>query len=133
MRPIATIDEVAIACQDEHQLVIDVRDAYRYRGESEPLDPVAGHIPGAVNIPLTGNLDTKGKFLSPEELFSYYKRAIGSRDIENVIVHCGSGVTACHTLLALERAEIVGAKLYVGSWSEWCRSGRPIQTGSDPI
>ena len=109
-------------------MVIDVREAYRYRGESEPIDLTAGHIPGAVNIPYPENLDKEGNFLSPAELADKYKSAIGDRATNHVIVHCGSGVTACHTLLAMEQAGIEGAQLYVGSWSEWSRTERPIAT-----
>ncbi|WP_210463928.1 sulfurtransferase [Rufibacter roseolus] len=128
-RPTANMEEVAQVAGDKNHLIIDVRDAYRYLGESEPIDPVAGHIPGAVNVPLTGNLGPDGRFLSPAELQEKYK--VVTKDVapENIIVHCGSGVTACHTLLALESAGITGAKLYVGSWSEWCRNNRPIAVG----
>ncbi len=124
--PTVKADTIAGATNDPDYLVIDVREAYRYRGESEPIDLVAGHIPGAVNIPYTGNLDPDGYFLSSDELANKYKEAIASRNPEHVIVHCGSGVTACHTLLAMEQAGIPGAQLYVGSWSEWSRSNRPV-------
>jgi thiosulfate/3-mercaptopyruvate sulfurtransferase len=126
--PTVTIDEVKAAVKDENALVIDVREAYRYRGEREPIDLVAGHIPGAINIPYIDNLTETGGFHAPEELASLYKKAIGTRKPENVIVHCGSGVTACHTLLALEHAGISGTNLYVGSWSEWSRNDLPIGT-----
>lgn len=124
--PTIKADTVADATNDPDYLVIDVREAYRYRGESEPIDLVAGHIPGAVNIPYAGNLDPDGYFLSSDELANKYKEAIGKRNPEQVIVHCGSGVTACHTLLAMEEAGIEVPKLYVGSWSEWSRSNRPV-------
>jgi thiosulfate/3-mercaptopyruvate sulfurtransferase len=127
--PIATIDDVARAAADPNFLVIDVRENYRYLGESEPIDQVAGHIPGAVNIPYTSNLDADGSFLSADALVAKYKKALDGRKPENVIVHCGSGVTACHTLLALEEAEIEGAQLYVGSWSEWSRNNKPVAKG----
>lgn len=130
--PTASIEKVAEATSDSSQLVIDVREAYRYRGESEPIDLTAGHIPGAVNLPYINNLNAQGEFLSPEELYSQFNNAIGTRKPEQVIVHCGSGVTACHTLLAMEAAGIKGAQLYVGSWSEWSRTGRPIATGDKP-
>jgi thiosulfate/3-mercaptopyruvate sulfurtransferase len=87
---------------------------------------VAGHIPGARNLPLSENLTRDGRFKAPAELRALYGALLGGRDPERLIVHCGSGVTACHTLLALERAGLPGASLYVGSWSEWCRNpGRP--------
>lgn len=124
--PTATLDEVAASAADGNAVVIDVRENYRYRGESEPIDLVAGHIPGAINIPYTGNLNEKGNFLSAAELADKYKAALGDVNAEKVIVHCGSGVTACHTLLALAEAGIPGASLYVGSWSEWSRNERPV-------
>ncbi|MGZ8511065.1 MAG: sulfurtransferase [Chitinophagaceae bacterium] len=127
--PTVNADKVAIAVADPGYLVIDVREAYRYRGESEPIDLVAGHIPGAVNDPYTGNLDADGYFLSAGDLADKYKEVIGDRDPRQVIVHCGSGVTACHTLLAMSQAGIEMPKLYVGSWSEWSRNDRPVATG----
>jgi thiosulfate/3-mercaptopyruvate sulfurtransferase len=90
---------------------------------------IAGHIPGAVNIPYVDNLDPEGNFQSAGHLRQFYLQRITNHKPENVIVHCGSGVTACHTLLALEQAGITGAKLYVGSWSEWSRNEKPIATG----
>lgn len=130
--PTVSIDTVEAVSTDPAYVVIDVRDAYRYRGESEPIDLIAGHIPGAINIPFTQNLDTQNHFLPKEALAKIYKAAIGERPMDQVIMHCGSGVTACHTLLALEQAGMPGARLYVGSWSEWSRTGRPIATGEQP-
>ena len=127
--PTVDADKVAKAVADPDYLVIDVRESYRYRGESEPIDLIAGHIPGAVNIPYTGNLNAHGNFLSAEELADKYKDAIGDHDPKRVIVHCGSGVTACHTLLAMEEAGIETPNLYVGSWSEWSRNDRPVAVG----
>jgi thiosulfate/3-mercaptopyruvate sulfurtransferase len=128
--PIADADQVAEAVENPDFLVIDVRENYRFVGESEPIDLVAGHIPGAANIPFAANLDKDGNFLSSEELAEKYKSALGQRDPKNIIVHCGSGVTACHTLLALSDAGMGGAALYVGSWSEWSRNDRPVATGN---
>jgi thiosulfate/3-mercaptopyruvate sulfurtransferase len=125
-RSTASIDVVAKAVTDPDFLVIDVREGYRYRGESEPIDLTPGHIPGAINIPYIQNLDKNGNFLAADALAAQYKEALGKRAPGNVIIHCGSGVTACHTLLALEQAGITGAGLYVGSWSEWSRTGRPV-------
>jgi thiosulfate/3-mercaptopyruvate sulfurtransferase len=119
--PLADIDEVERARAAADRRVIDVRASVRFRGESEPIDPIAGHIPGARNLPLTDNLRADGTFKSAEELRALYAGALGGVAPERAIIHCGSGVTACHTLLALERAGMHGAKLYVGSWSEWCR------------
>ena len=124
--PLVEIDEVAKAALDADFLIIDVRDKIRYDGEQETIDLVAGHIPGAINIPFTGNLDTDGSYLSPSELREKYVKALDGRKPEQVIVHCGSGVTACHTILAMAYAGIEFPKLYVGSWSEWSRNARPI-------
>ena len=112
--------------------VLDVRSAERYRGDTETLDPVAGHIPGAFNLPYTTNLQEDGRFRPAEELNEMYGDLLGELKPDHLVVHCGSGVTACHTLLALEHAGFPGAALYVGSWSEWCRSGKPIATGENP-
>lgn len=124
--PLADINEVEQVSQDDHFMVIDVRDEVRYRGEKEPIDLIAGHIPGAVNIPFAGNLDAEGYFLSPDQLKEKYKPALANKKTENIIVHCGSGVTACHTILAMDYAGIEIPKLYVGSWSEWSQSKRPV-------
>ena len=127
--PTITIEEVAKAVHDPDYLVVDVRDAVRYRGETEPIDLVAGHIPGAVNIPFQSNLAQDGTYLSPDVLREKYTAAIGDRNTEQVVVHCGSGVTACHTALAMDYAGLGIPTLYVGSWSEWSRNDRPIGTG----
>ncbi len=126
--PVADLAEVERVSQDGDYIVIDVRDRERYNGEKEPIDLVAGHIPGAVNVPLTENLDTNGFFKTPEELKKKYQSLFNERPAENVIVHCGSGVTACHTLLAAAYAGFEIPKLYVGSWSEWSRNGKTIAT-----
>jgi thiosulfate/3-mercaptopyruvate sulfurtransferase len=115
---------------DPNSMIIDVREAYRYKGESEPIDLVAGHIPGAVNIPYLNNLEADGQFRTDDALRRQFGELIGARDVTDVIVHCGSGVTACHTLLAMEHAGLPGASLYVGSWSEWSRNQKPIATGA---
>ncbi|MXV14845.1 sulfurtransferase [Hufsiella ginkgonis] len=127
--PMADIAEVERVATDPDHVVIDVRDAARYRGETEPIDLVAGHIPGAINIPLTENVNAEGFFLPGAALKAKYGAAIGDRDAGHVIVHCGSGVTACHTLLAIAQAGLELPKLYVGSWSEWSRTGREIGKG----
>jgi thiosulfate/3-mercaptopyruvate sulfurtransferase len=126
MLPSVTLSQVARDAADPDKVVIDVRESYRYRGEREPIDLVAGHIPGAVNVPYLQNINDDGYFLSPDKLADLYKSVIGDRTPGDVIVHCGSGVTACHTLLALEQAGLPGASLYVGSWSEWSRNDRPV-------
>ncbi|MEO6220841.1 MAG: sulfurtransferase [Ginsengibacter sp.] len=126
--PAASLHEVEAAAGRKEFIVIDVREKYRYDGESEPIDLIAGHIPGAVNIPFTSNLDESGLFLSPSELRQKYLTALHEVNPENVIVHCGSGVTACHTLLAMAYAGLTIPKLYTGSWSEWSRNNMPIAT-----
>jgi thiosulfate/3-mercaptopyruvate sulfurtransferase len=123
------IGQTVKAANADDQMVIDVREAYRYVGQSEPIDLVAGHIPGAVNLPYTFNLYANGKYLPAEELKKSYEKTLGDVQPDGVIVHCGSGVTACHTLLGMEYAGIKGAKLYVGSWSEWSRRNLPVATG----
>ena len=130
--PLADIVEVERARNQAGAVVIDVREGYRYRGESEPIDLIAGHIPGAINIPYLDNLDEDGKFRDARSLASRYKNVIGNRSAENIIVHCGSGVTACHTLLAMETAGLKPGKLYVGSWSEWSRNQKPLASGDKP-
>lgn len=118
--PVSNLEEVENELKSNSSTVIDVRDAYRYRGESEPIDLVAGHIPGAINIPFSENLDEDGLFLSPETLKEKYTQLLQNKP-ENLIIHCGSGVTACHTILALAHAGFKIPNLYVGSWSEWSR------------
>jgi thiosulfate/3-mercaptopyruvate sulfurtransferase len=120
------IETAGVAAQNTNKMVIDVRETPRYLGHTEPIDLVAGHIPGAVNIPYSTNFGEGNRFLSAGELRLFYDEKLNGTDPVNVIVHCGSGVTACHTLLALEQAGIKGAQLYVGSWSEWSRRGMPI-------
>ncbi len=126
--PMADMDEVESVSQSKDHLVIDVRDASRYDGFTEPIDLIAGHIPGAINVPFTENLDDDGLFLSPDILKRNYETIFGNLKTENIIVHCGSGVTACHTLLAMAYADLELPKLYVGSWSEWSRNNKPIAT-----
>jgi len=126
--PTASIDEVENAAQLSSHKVIDVREAYRYNGESEPIDLIAGHIPGAINFPFTQNLDENGLFLAPEIVKEKYNAILEKSSTENTIVHCGSGITACHTLLAMHHAGFAMPKLYVGSWSEWSRNNKSIAT-----
>lgn len=126
--PTATIDEVETVSQDKNHIVVDVRETSRYNGETEPIDLVAGHIPGAINIPFTKNLDENGLFLPPTKLKEKYKKIFQDVKSENIIVHCGSGVTACHSLLAIAYAGLEIPKLYVGSWSEWSRNDKKTAT-----
>jgi thiosulfate/3-mercaptopyruvate sulfurtransferase len=118
--PTSGLEVVENELANHSSTVIDVRDAYRYKGESEPIDLVAGHIPGAINIPFSENLDENGNFLKPEALKEKYSKLLENKP-QNLIIHCGSGVTACHTILALEYAGFQVPNLYVGSWSEWSR------------
>jgi len=118
--PVVSLEGVENELKNNSSVVIDVRDAYRYRGESEPIDLVAGHIPGAINIPFSENLDENGNFLKPEALKEKYSQLLQGKP-EHLIIHCGSGVTACHTILALDYAGFSIPDLYVGSWSEWSR------------
>jgi len=126
--PTVDADHVAARARDAAWKLIDVRSQPRHRGETEPIDPVAGHIPGADNIFFGENLAADGSFLSAEALADKYSSYLGDVSPSQLVVSCGSGVTACHTLLALDVAGLDGARLYVGSWSEWCRSNRPKAT-----
>ena len=114
-------------------LLVDARSPERFRGEGETLDPVGGHIPGAVNRFYFDNLDDDGcYFKSADELRDEFRQLLGERPAETVIQQCGSGVTACHNLLAMEIAGLAGSKLYAGSWSEWCADpARPVAQGDD--
>jgi thiosulfate/3-mercaptopyruvate sulfurtransferase len=114
----------------EHTL-LDARGADRFAGQNETIDPVAGHIPGALNHPFGSNLDAQGRFLPTDALRSKWFQSLRGQSASQVISMCGSGVTACHNLLALEIAGLPGARLYAGSWSEWIRDpDRPISPGA---
>jgi thiosulfate/3-mercaptopyruvate sulfurtransferase len=126
--PIVNAGEVDALRLDPDRCLIDVRAEFRYRGESDPFDPIAGHIPGAINQPYAGALDADARFLPAQQLRRRFERTLDGRAVANTAVYCGSGVTACHTLLAMAHAGLDGAALYVGSWSEWCRSDRPRAT-----
>ncbi len=128
LMPTAFMEEVEKMANDNDHMVIDVREPGRYNGEFEPIDLIAGHIPGAINVPFADNLDHDGLFLSPEKLKEKYGKLFENVNAEKVAVHCGSGVTACHTLLSIAYAGLEIPKLYVGSWSEWSRNGKPIAT-----
>ncbi|MBS0193687.1 MAG: sulfurtransferase [Proteobacteria bacterium] len=111
-------------------LLVDARAAERYRGEVEPIDRVAGHVPGAANRPLSMNLQADGRFRSPSELASSFRELLGAREPAQVVSMCGSGVTACHNLLAMEHAGLSGARLYAESWSGWIADpARPVARG----
>jgi thiosulfate/3-mercaptopyruvate sulfurtransferase len=111
--------------------IIDARSPERFAGQNETLDPVGGHIPGAVNHFFSRNLDEYGRFRKAAELREDFLQVLNSQLAQNVVHQCGSGVTACHNLLAMEIAGLSGSKLYAGSWSEWCADpARPVATGS---
>ena len=122
--PMADINEVEKASKTGEQTIVDVRSKERFDGLVEPIDLIAGHIPNAINIPFTENLDKDGLFLAPEILKEKYHAALAHVDADQTIVHCGSGVTACHMLLAMDYAGMEVPKLYVGSWSEWSRNNK---------
>jgi len=128
-----SMSEVEEATQSNNHIIIDVRDADRYNGLTEPIDLVAGHIPSAINVPFTENLDENGLFLPSERLNEKYSTLCGSIPSNQVIVHCGSGVTACHTLLAFAHAGLEIPQLYVGSWSEWSRNEKPMEGYTTPF
>ncbi len=123
-----TVDRVPDA-----RRLVDARDPRRYRGEREPLDPVAGHIPGAVNHCYSDNVDADGHFLPPATLAARLSETLAGTPPEEAVYYCGSGVTACHDLLAACHAGLPAGGLYVGSWSEWCSDPRrPVATGPEP-
>jgi thiosulfate/3-mercaptopyruvate sulfurtransferase len=125
---LATVDQVAALRADRNWRLVDARAPERFRGDVEPLDKVAGHIPGAVNHCYQTNLDAEGSFRSPEELRAHMRATLGDHPADRIVCYCGSGVTACHNLLALEHAGLTGARLYAGSWSEWSSDpARPVE------
>jgi len=114
----------------ENVPLLDARAGERYRGEKEPVDPKAGHIPGAVSAPWMENLGSDGRFKSPGELRDRFSR-LGAG--AGAVVYCGSGVNACHDLLAMELAEVPNGRLYAGSWSDWSHHEAPVATGKEPV
>jgi thiosulfate/3-mercaptopyruvate sulfurtransferase len=123
-----TADEVAAVMRRSDWRLVDARAPERYRGETEPIDKVAGHVPGAANHFFKWNLDERGMFRPPEAIRGKLRESIGDVPPERVICYCGSGVTACHNLLALEHAGLHGARLYPGSWSEWSSdASKPVE------
>lgn len=122
-----SVSEVQDTLGARSSLVVDARSPDRFRGENETIDPVGGHIPGAVNRFFRDNLSADGRFKDPATLQAEFSLLLGGRPPEEAIMQCGSGVTACHNLLALELAGLPGASLYPGSWSEWCSDpARPV-------
>jgi thiosulfate/3-mercaptopyruvate sulfurtransferase len=130
-QPVLSTTDVEQALQGSSILLVDARSEERFAGKVEPIDPVAGHIPGAVNHPVSANLDADGRFLPAAELEARWRERLAGRTAQTVVAMCGSGVTACHNLLSLEVAGLAGGKLYAGSWSEWIRDPkRPVARGS---
>jgi thiosulfate/3-mercaptopyruvate sulfurtransferase len=122
--------ELQNGLEDDSILLIDARATPRFRGDLEPLDPVAGHVPNAINRPFSENIGVDGRFKASATLRDEFSRLINGRDPKSVVHMCGSGVTACHNLLAMERAGLNGSRLFAPSWSGWVSDGqRPVATG----
>lgn len=127
--PVLHTAQVSAALDEDAIRLLDARAEERFRGRVEPIDPVAGHVPGALNVPFAGNLAADNRFETPEYLAQRYAPLVAGRQPEEIVCMCGSGVTACHGIFALELAGIPGVALYPGSWSEWIRSpDRPVAT-----
>jgi thiosulfate/3-mercaptopyruvate sulfurtransferase len=131
---VEAVDAAAVLARAPDSLLVDARARERFEGQVEPIDPVAGHVPGAVNRFWQSNLVApNGGFKSPEQLRGEFAQLLGGRRPEQVLQMCGSGVTAAHNILAMEHAGLAGSKLYAGSWSEWIRDPqRPVTTGATP-
>ncbi|OGO66164.1 MAG: 3-mercaptopyruvate sulfurtransferase [Chloroflexi bacterium RBG_19FT_COMBO_47_9] len=121
-------EEIEAMRKDPDYLVLDARSADRFRGENETIDPVAGHIPGAISAPYAGNLNLDGNFRSNENLAARYKKLLNGVPIHHVVCYCGSGVTATHDILAMMKAGMGEVRLYAGSYSEWITDpNRPVE------
>ena len=128
-----TADTVSTSAADPSRRVLDARAPERYRGDVEPIDKVGGHVPGARNYPASSSLGSDGRFLPADELRTRLLERLDGVAPTQAITMCGSGVTACHVLLAMEHAGLPGARLYPGSWSEWSRdASRPVAKGATP-
>ena len=127
--PVVGVAQLEAGLADGSLLLMDARTPDRFAGKQEPLDRIAGHVPGAINLPFQDNLGPGGLFHPAHELRVHHQSRTGARSPSELVCMCGSGVTACHTLLALEIAGLAGAALYVGSWSDWISSAnRPVAT-----
>lgn len=131
--PVRTADDVLRSLDRTDLLLLDARNGERYRGEQEPIDPVAGHIPGARNRPWQSNLNADQTFKSAADLRREFNQALAGRAPASVTHQCGSGITACHNVFAMELAGLSGSALYPGSWSEWVSDpSRPVALGAEP-
>ncbi|MEJ6022546.1 sulfurtransferase [Ramlibacter sp. PS4R-6] len=131
LRKLVTTKDVLAHLPKKDQTIVDARSGPRYRGETEPFDPVAGHIPGALNRPGTENVDADGKFKPAQQLRADFEKVLAGRNPSSVVHHCGSGVSALPNLIAMELAGFGPTALYAGSWSEWCSDpARPVATGA---
>lgn len=130
LRRLVSAQEVAEGLTAGRHTLVDARAAARYRGEVEPLDPVAGHIPGALNRPAVDSVDEQGRFKPPQQLKAEFEQLLQGRDPATVVHHCGSGVSAVPNLIAMELAGFAPSGLFAGSWSEWCSDPRrPVARG----
>jgi thiosulfate/3-mercaptopyruvate sulfurtransferase len=126
-----TVDRDALRARLGRVVLLDARASARYRGEVEPIDPAAGHIPTAISAPFEGNLGADGRFLPPDMLAARF-RALGAASGVEVVTYCGSGTSALHHALAMSVAGLPEPTLYVGSWSDWSTAGYPVATGPEP-
>jgi thiosulfate/3-mercaptopyruvate sulfurtransferase len=125
--PTASANEIVSHLDDRALVVLDARAPERYRGDVEPIDPVAGHIPGAINRPFNANVDAQGIFKPARQLRAEFQTLLGDASPTAVVHQCGSGMTACHNVLAMSVAGLPGSRLYPGSWSEWIADpARPV-------
>ncbi|HEY8050364.1 MAG TPA: sulfurtransferase, partial [Ramlibacter sp.] len=130
LRRLVMVSDVVAHLGKPDMTLVDARSPQRYRGEAEPIDPVAGHIPGALNRPLTDNFDAAGRFKDPQQLRADFDKVLAGRDPATVVHHCGSGVSALPNLIAMEVAGFPPTALFAGSWSEWIGDpSRPVAKG----
>jgi thiosulfate/3-mercaptopyruvate sulfurtransferase len=130
LRQLASTNDVLGQLGNKNQTIVDARAPQRYRGEVEPLDPIAGHIPGALNRPTADNIAADGRFKPAAQLRAEFEKVLAGRDARTVVHHCGSGVSAVPNVIAMEVAGFGPTKLYAGSWSEWCSDpSRPVAKG----
>ena len=130
LRKLATSADVLAGLGQPGQTLVDARAAPRFKGDVEPLDPVAGHIPGALNRPFAQNIGADGRFKPPAQLRAEFEQLLAGRSPAGVVHHCGSGVSAVPNVIAMELAGFAPTALYAGSWSEWCSDPqRPVATG----